>query len=53
MKDMIKNIRAEKETAITDFVNMEDEFNVNATLLERMYKERVEGALEEVLQKDE
>lgn len=42
MKDMIKNIRAEKETAITDFVNMEDEFNVNAILLEEMYKKRVE-----------
>lgn len=42
IKDMIKNIRAEKETAITDFVNMEDEFNVNAILLEEMYKKRVE-----------
>lgn len=30
-----------------------DNINANATLLERMYKERVESALEEVLQKDE
>ena len=34
-------------------MNGEDEFNANATLLEGMYKERVENALEEVLQKDE
>ncbi|HJA34484.1 MAG TPA: hypothetical protein H9794_09445 [Candidatus Mediterraneibacter merdigallinarum] len=53
MKDMVKNIREEKETFIPDFENRKDEFNVNATLLEGMYKERVESALEDVLQKDE
>ena len=53
MKDMVKNIGIQKETSIPDFVNGEDEFNANATLLEGMYKERVENALEEVLQKDE
>ena len=53
MKDMVKNIREEKETFIPDFENRKDEFNVNATLLEGMYKERVESVLEDVLQKDE
>lgn len=53
MKDMIKNISIKKETPIPDFENEKDEFNANATLLEGMYKERVESALEEVLQKDE
>ncbi len=53
MKDMIKNISIKKETPIPDFENGKDEFNANATLLEGMYKERVESALEEVLQKDE
>ena len=53
MKDMVKNISIKEETSIPDFGNGKDEFNANATLLERMYKERVEGALEEVLQKDE
>ena len=47
MKDMVKNIREEKETFIPDFENRKDEFNVNATLLEGMYKERVESALED------
>ena len=53
MKNMIKNISIKKETPIPDFENGKDEFNANATLLEGMYKERVESALEEVLQKDE
>ena len=53
MKDMIKNISIKKETPIPDFENEKDEFNANVTLLEGMYKERVESALEEVLQKDE
>lgn len=53
MKDMVKNIGIQKETPIPDFENGKDEFNANATLLEGMYKERVESALEEVLQKDE
>ena len=53
MKDMVKNISIKEETSIPDFGNGKDEFNANATLLERMYKERVESALEEVLQKDE
>lgn len=53
MKAMIKNISIKKETPIPDFENEKDEFNANATLLEGMYKERVESALEEVLQKDE
>ena len=53
MKDMVKNISIQKETSIHDFENGKDEFDANATLLEGMYKERVESALEEVLQKDE
>ena len=53
MKDMVKNIGIQKETPIPSFENGKDEFNANATLLEAMYKERVENALEEVLQKDE
>lgn len=53
MKDMVKNISIQKETLIPDFDNGKDEFNANATLLEGMYKERMENALEEVLQKDE
>lgn len=53
MKDMVKNIGIQKETSIPDFENGKDEFDANATLLEGMYKERVESALEEVLQKDE
>ena len=53
MKDMIKNISIKKETPIPDFENEKDEFNANTTLLQGMYKEWVESALEEVLQKDE
>lgn len=53
MKDMVKNISIKKEPSTPDFENGKDEFNVNATLLAGMYKERVESALEEVLQKDE
>lgn len=53
MKDMVKNISIQKETPLPDFENEKDKFNANATLLEGMYKERVESALEEVLQKDE
>ena len=53
MKDMVKNISIQKEIPIPDFENGKDEFSVNATLLEGMYKERVESALEDVLQKDE
>lgn len=53
MKDMAKNISIQKEIPIPDFENGKDEFNVNAILLEGMYKERVESVLEDVLQKDE
>lgn len=53
MKDMVKNISIQKEIPIPDFENGKDEFNVNAILLEGMYKERVESVLEDVLQKDE
>ena len=53
MKDMVKNISIQKEIPIPDFENGKDEFSVNATLLEGMYKERVESVLEDVLQKDE
>ena len=53
MKDMIKNISIKKETPIPDFENEKDEFNATTTLLQGMYKEWVESALEEVLQKDE
>ena len=53
MKDIVKNINEVKETSISNFENGKDEFNANAILLEGMYKERVEGDLEEVLQKDE
>ena len=48
MKDMVKNISIQKETPLPDFENEKDKFNANATLLEGMYKERVESALEEV-----
>ena len=53
MKDMVKNISIQKEIPIPDFENGKDEFNVNAILLEGMYKERVESVLEDVLQTDE
>lgn len=53
MKDMVKNISIQKEIPIPDFENGKDEFNVNAILLEGIYKERVESVLEDVLQKDE
>lgn len=53
MVDVIKNIHVEKKISFTDFVNSDEVFNGNETLLDAMYKEWVDGELGEVLQKDE
>lgn len=53
MVDVIKNIHVEKKISFTDFVNRDEVFNGNETLLDAMYKEWVDGELGEVLQKDE
>lgn len=53
MKDVIKNISGDAQKA-TERINPESSaFNTNTTILEEMYKERVESALKEVLEKDE
>ena len=53
MVDVIKNIHVEKKISFTDFVNRDEVFNGNETLLDAMYIEWVDGELGEVLQKDE
>ena len=50
MKDVIKNISGDTLERITPESSA---FNTNTTILEGMYKERVERALKEVLEKDE
>ena len=53
MKDIIKNINGDAQNT-TERINPESSaFNTNTTILEGMYKERVERALKEVLEKDE
>ena len=53
MKDVIKNISGDAQKA-TERINPESSaFSTNTTILEGMYKERVEQALKEVLEKDE
>lgn len=53
MKDVIKNVSGGAQNA-TERINSESSaFNTNTTILEGMYKERVERALKEVLKKDE
>ena len=52
MKDIVKNINKVKEMPISDFENGKVELNINSTLLVEMYKERVEGTLDKVLQED-
>ena len=43
MVDVIKNIHVEKKISFTDFVNRDEVFNGNETLLDAMYKEWVDG----------
>lgn len=42
-----------KKISFTDFVNRDEVFNVNETLLVEMYKEWIDGEVGEALQKDE
>ena len=53
MKDVIKNLSGETQDVSVQTVSDSSAFRANATILEGMYKERVEGALKEVLEKDE
>ena len=52
MKNVIENMGAGKDNPIPALESGKDKFNANETLLEGMYKERMEKALKEVLQKD-
>ena len=53
MKDVIKNLSGETHNVSVQTVSDSSAFHANATILEGMYKERVERALKEVLEKDE
>ena len=53
MKDVIKNINEDTHDTLEKITPESSAFNTNTTILEGMYKERVEGALKEVLKKDE
>ena len=53
MKDVIKNISGDTHDTLERITPESSVFNTNTTILEGMYKERVERALKEVLEKDE
>ena len=53
MKDVIKNLSGETHNVSVRTDSDSPAFYANATILEGMYKERVERALKEVLEKDE
>lgn len=53
MKDVIKNISEDTHDTLERITPESSAFNTNTTILEGMYKERVERALKEVLKKDE
>lgn len=53
MKDVIKNISGDTHHTLERITPESSAFNTNTTILEGMYKERVERALKEVLEKDE
>ena len=53
MKDVIKNINEDTHDTLEKITPESSAFNTNTTILEGMYKERVERALKEVLEKDE
>lgn len=53
MKDVIKNLSGETHNVSVQTVSDSSAFYANTTILEGMYKERVERALKEVLEKDE
>ena len=53
MKDVIKNINEDTHDTLEKITPESSAFNTNTTILEGMYKERVERALEEVLEKGE
>lgn len=53
MKDVIKNISGNMQETAEKIKPDLSAFNTNATILEGMYKERVECALKDVLEKDE
>lgn len=53
MKDVIKNISGDTHDTFERITPESSAFNTNTTILEGMYKERVERALKEVLEKDE
>ena len=49
MKDVIKNISGDTHDTLERIIPESSAFNTNTTILEGMYKERVERALKEVL----
>lgn len=53
MKDVIKNVSEDTQDTLERITLESSAFNTNTTILEGMYKERVERALKEVLEKDE
>lgn len=53
MKDVIKNLSGETRDVSVQIASDSSAFHANTTILEGMYKERVERALKEVLEKDE
>lgn len=53
MKDVIKNLSGETHNVSVQTASDSSAFYANTTILEGMYKERVERALKEVLEKDE
>lgn len=53
MKDVIKNLSGETHNVSVQTASDSSVFYANTTILEGMYKERVERALKEVLEKDE
>ena len=53
MKDVIKNLSGETHNVSVQTASDSSVFCANTTILEGMYKERVERALKEVLEKDE
>lgn len=53
MKDVIKNLSGETHNVSAQTASDSSVFCANTTILEGMYKERVERALKEVLEKDE
>lgn len=53
IKDMVENTAADKNIPLSEHARGKDTFHANGTILEGMYKARVENAIAEVQMKDE